>query len=120
MRTSDVVGEDERMDVEALRAATPGCAHRLHLNNAGAALLAQPTLDAMTAHLRLEAEVGGYEAATAAQDAIGATYAGIAGLLGGRADEVAPFDNATRAWNAASNALPRGPRGRVLSASAKY
>ena len=51
------------MDIEALRAETPGCAHRLHLNNAGAALLAQPTLDAMTAQLQLEAEIGGYEAA---------------------------------------------------------
>ena len=69
------------MDVEALRAETPGCARRLHLNNAGAALLAQPTLDAMTAHLRLEAAIGGYEAAAVAQDAVGATYAGIAGLL---------------------------------------
>jgi selenocysteine lyase/cysteine desulfurase len=86
------------MDVEALRAETPGCARRLHLNNAGAALLAQPTLDAMTAHLRLEAGIGGYEAAAAAQDAVGATYAGIARLLGGRADEVALFDNATHAW----------------------
>lgn len=52
----------------------PGCAHRVHLNNAGAALLAQPTLDAMLAHLRLEAEIGGYEAADAAQPQIAAAY----------------------------------------------
>lgn len=63
------------MDVEALRAATPGCRHRIHLNNAGAGLLAQATLDAMTAHLRLEAEIGGYEAADRARDAIAAVYA---------------------------------------------
>jgi len=43
------------MDIDALRAQTPGCAGRIHLNNAGAALLAQPTLDAMTAQLRREA-----------------------------------------------------------------
>ncbi|MGQ0716686.1 MAG: hypothetical protein ACT4NP_05090 [Pseudonocardiales bacterium] len=41
------------MDVDALRAVTPGCLNRVHLNNAGAALSAQPTLDAMTGHLRL-------------------------------------------------------------------
>ena len=52
------------MDIAALRAQTPGCASRIHLNNAGAALLAQPTIDAMTSHLRLETEIGGYEAAT--------------------------------------------------------
>ena len=102
MLSFHVAGKDGDVDVEALRAETPGCVHRLHLNNAGAALLAQPTLDAMTAHLRLEAEIGGYEAAAATQDAIGACYTGIAGLLGGRAGEVALFDNATHAWNAAT------------------
>jgi selenocysteine lyase/cysteine desulfurase len=108
------------VDVEALRAETPGCAHRLRLNNAGAALLAQPTLDAMTAHLRLEAEIGGYEAAAAAQDAIGATYASIAGLLGGRAGEVALFDSATHAWNAAFCSVPLGPGDRILTGRAEY
>jgi selenocysteine lyase/cysteine desulfurase len=120
MRTFEVAGEEECVDVEALRAATPGCVHRLHLNNAGAGLLAQPTLDAMTAHLRLEAEIGGYEAATAAQDAIGAAYAGIAGLLGGRAEEVALFDNATHAWNAAFYSVPLGPGDRILTGRAEY
>jgi selenocysteine lyase/cysteine desulfurase len=115
-----VAGEDGGVDVEALRAATPGCAHRLHLNNAGAALLAQPTLDAMTGHLRLEAEIGGYEAAAAAQEAIGVTYSGIAGLLGGRADEVALFDNATHAWNAAFYSVPLSPGDRILTGRAEY
>ena len=108
------------MDVEALRAETPGCAHRLHLNNAGAALLAQPTLDAMTAHLRLEAEIGGYEAAGEAEEAIAATYAGIASLLGGQADEVALFDNATHAWNAAFYSVPIGLGDRILTGRAEY
>lgn len=108
------------MDVEALRAETPGCARRLHLNNAGAALLAQPTLDAMTAHLRLEAEIGGYEAAAAAQDAVAACYAGIAALVGGRASEVALFDNSTHAWNAAFYSVPLGPGDRILTGRAEY
>jgi hypothetical protein len=64
----------------------------VHLNAAGAALLSQSTLDVMTGHLRLEAEVGGYEAAEAAHDPIGNTYAAIAELVGGRSDEVALFD----------------------------
>ena len=56
-------GAHAMMDIDALREQTPGCARRIHLDNAGAALLAQPTPDAMTGHLRLEAEIGGYEAA---------------------------------------------------------
>jgi selenocysteine lyase/cysteine desulfurase len=108
------------MDVEALRAITPGCAHRVHLNNAGAGLLSQPTLDAMTAHLQLEAQIGGYEAADAAGEQIGATYAAIAELVGGAADEVALFDNATHAWNAAFYSIPLGPGDRILTGEAEY
>ena len=35
------------LDLARLRAETPGSAHRMHLNNAGAALMPQPVLDAM-------------------------------------------------------------------------
>jgi len=62
-----------RMDLDQLRAQTPGCLHRIHLNNAGAALMSRSTLEAMTAHLRLEAEIGGYEAAAQAQEQIDST-----------------------------------------------
>jgi hypothetical protein len=43
------------IDIAALRAVTPGCAHRVHLNNAGAALLTEPTIATMTGYLDLEA-----------------------------------------------------------------
>ena len=108
------------MDIDALRAETPGCAHRTHLNNAGAALLAQPTLDAMSRHLRLESEIGGYEAAAAAWDAVEATYDSIAELVGGRSDEIALFDNATHAWNAAFYSIRFGPGDRILTGRAEY
>ena len=108
------------IDVDTLRAATPGCAHRVHLNNAGAALMSQRTLDPMTEHLRLEAEIGGYEAADAARDGIQDTYPAIAELVGGRAGEVALFDNATHAWNAAFYSVALGPGDRVLTGRAEY
>jgi len=108
------------VDVDALRALTPGCAHRVHLNNAGAGLLAQPTLDAMIGHLRRESEIGGYEAADAAQDAIAAVYGAVADLVGGTADEVAFFDNATHAWNAAFYSIPLQAGDRILTGRAEY
>jgi selenocysteine lyase/cysteine desulfurase len=108
------------VDIDAVRAQTPGCAGRIHLNNAGAGLLAQPTLDAMTAQLRREAEIGGYEAAAEAQDAVAATYDAIAGLVGGRSDEIALFDNATHAWNAAFYSVPLRSGDQILTGRAEY
>jgi selenocysteine lyase/cysteine desulfurase len=108
------------VDIDALRAQTTGCTGRIHLNNAGAGLLAQPTLDAMTAQLRREAEIGGYEAAAEAQDAIAAAYDVIAGLVGGRSDEIALFDNATHAWNAAFYSVPLRSGDQILTGRAEY
>jgi selenocysteine lyase/cysteine desulfurase len=108
------------MDVEALRAQTPGCAHRTHLNNAGAALMSTTTLAAMTDQLRLESEIGGYEAAARIGDEVEGTYAALAELVGGDPAEIALFDNSTRAWIAAFYAVPLGPGDRILTGRAEY
>jgi selenocysteine lyase/cysteine desulfurase len=108
------------MDIQALRAETPGTRNRVHLNNAGAALLSRPTIDAMTAHLRREVEIGGYEAAAEARDDIESTYGLIADLVGGSAGEIALFDNATHAWNAAFYSIPLSRGDRILTGRAEY
>jgi hypothetical protein len=40
-------------------------AGRIHLNNAGAALMPRPVLETVMGRIRKEAEMGGYEAASA-------------------------------------------------------
>lgn len=77
------------LDVAAERAATPGCATVAHLNNAGAALPTATTLATVIDHLRLEAEIGGYEAETAEWDRVLGVRASVAALLGASPDEVA-------------------------------
>jgi selenocysteine lyase/cysteine desulfurase len=108
------------MDVDRLRAETPGTEHRTHLNNAGAALMSRRTLAAMTDQLELEATLGGYEAAERVADRIEATYAGMARLLGARRAEIALFDNSTHAWNAGFYAVPFRPGDRILTSRAEY
>lgn len=107
-------------DLDALRAETPGCAHRVHLNNAGAALMTRSTLAAITGHLELEARIGGYEAAAAAGPAIDDTYAGLARLVGGEPSQIALFDNSTRAWCAAFYSIPFQRGDRILTGRDEY
>jgi selenocysteine lyase/cysteine desulfurase len=61
-------------DVERARRETPGAARVAHLNNAGSALPPAAVTDAVIAHLRLEAEIGGYEAADAVADRVEGVY----------------------------------------------
>jgi cysteine desulfurase/selenocysteine lyase len=108
------------IDLARARADTPGCREVAHLNNAGAGLVPSPVLNAVVDHLRREAEIGGYEAATERQDRIEHTYDALAGLLGCQRSEVALVENATRAWDMAFYAFPLGPGDRVLTAQAEY
>lgn len=108
------------LDLARARRDTPGCDHVLHFNNAGAALMPRPVLDATVAHLELEARIGGYEAAARVQDRVERVYDAAATLLGCRRDEVAVVENATRAWDMAFYSLPLGPGDRILTAQAEY
>jgi cysteine desulfurase / selenocysteine lyase len=91
-----------------------------HLNNAGAALPPSAVTDAVIAHLRLEAEIGGYEAADAAHDQVEAVYPALARLLGCQPGEIAVVENATRAWDMAFYSLAFKPGDRILTARAEY
>ncbi len=108
------------INLERARQDTPGCENVLHFNNAGAALTPQPVLDATIAHLQLEAQIGGYEAAKQANQAVENVYDVTARLLGCQRDEIAIVENATRAWDMAFYSLPLGPGDRILTAFSEY
>lgn len=103
-----------------LRSDTPGCLTRVHLNNAGAALPPQVVLDTVVAHLRREAEIGGYEAATEAGARLQTVYASLGRLVGAPASSIALTSSATDSFLRAFLSIPFVAGDRVLIAQAEY
>ncbi len=102
------------------RADTPGCAERIHLNNAGAALPPAVVRDAVVAHLVRESEIGGYEAADEAAERIQGTYEAVAALVGARARNIAVVENATVAFAQALQAFDFRPGDVIVTSRADY
>ena len=101
----------------AWRRDTPGCANRTHLNNAGAALMPQPVIDAISGHLTLESEIGGYEAAASAAPRTVDCYAALAELVGAQPHNIAIRSSATSAYQSALSSFDFA-RGDVIVTSA--
>ncbi|MBX4876872.1 aminotransferase class V-fold PLP-dependent enzyme [Rhizobium bangladeshense] len=108
------------LDLLRLRADTPGTKNRNHLNNAGAALMPSPVIEAVVGYLRREGEIGGYEAAAESNSLLEGTYDSLATFVNCGRDEIAIAENATIAWQRAFYSLSFGPGDRILTASAEF
>ena len=107
-------------DLARARRETPGCERVVHFNNAGAALMPQPVLDAVVNHLQLEAAIGGYEAKEKNLEAVERVYDAAARLINCSPVEIAFIENATRAWDMAFYSIPFKPGDRILTAKSEY
>lgn len=95
-----------RLDIEALRAETPGCATSIHFNHAGASLMSAATLAAVTEQLRREALYGPHEASVAVQGRLDQARADAARLLNATPAEIAFTSSGSAGWGLAFAALP--------------
>jgi selenocysteine lyase/cysteine desulfurase len=102
------------------RADTPGCAHRIHLNNAGAALMPKPVVDAVTAHLQRETDCGGYESSDAAEEKIAEAYEHLARLVAAHTRNIAIVENATVAFFQALSAFDFTPGDVIVTTRNDY
>ncbi|WP_280344530.1 aminotransferase class V-fold PLP-dependent enzyme [Nocardia neocaledoniensis] len=109
------------MDLDAIRAATPGLANgQVFLDSAGSSLPPTVVTDTVIGHLRREAEIGGYRAANERLDDLAAVKTSIARLIGATADTIALSDSATRSWADFAYSIPLRPGDRVLISGADY
>ncbi|MFI5499373.1 aminotransferase class V-fold PLP-dependent enzyme [Nocardia asteroides] len=109
------------LDLAAIRAATPGLSEgRIFLDSAGSSLSPTVVTEAVIAHLRREAEIGGYRAANERLDDLAAVKTSIAALIGATPDTIALSDSATRSWADFAYSIPLRPGDRILISEADY
>ena len=108
------------IDLERVRAETPGCLERVFLDSAGSSLPPAPVLDVVLGHLRREAEVGGYVAEEERAADLARLRESLARLLGCAAEDVALLDSATRAWTQLFYAVPLAAGDRILLSRSEY
>ena len=114
----------DSLEIDQLRADTPGCSHVIHLNNAGSALPPSVVVDTMIEHLRLEQMMGGYEAFQHESDRFKQIYRSIATLLNAKPENIALTQSATEGWDRAFGAIAFTqnftPDTRMLVSSSEY
>ncbi|HEY7790213.1 MAG TPA: aminotransferase class V-fold PLP-dependent enzyme [Vicinamibacterales bacterium] len=100
-------------DLQRLRAETPGCAERIHLNNAGAALMPESVIRTIQEYIVLESRIGGYEAADASAEAVEAAYRVVADLVSAAPRNIAFTEHATASYVQALSSI-RFERGDLI------
>ncbi|RLE13956.1 MAG: aminotransferase [Actinobacteria bacterium] len=108
------------IDVDRLRAETPGTRNVIHLNNAGSSLMPQPVIDAIHRYLDHEIGYGGYETQSVFADELDSVYGTIAELINASSTEIAISDSATRAWDMAFYSMPFDEGDRILTTTTEY
>lgn len=96
----------EANEIDIFRKDTPGTEERIHLNNAGAALMPQVVIDKIKEIIDQEAITGGYETMMDRQEEVSEAYEAIGRLLGTDGSHIAFSKSATDAYSVALSSVP--------------
>ena len=108
------------LDLERVRADTPGCLDKAFLDSAGSSLPPNVVVETVIAHLRREAEIGGYRAASECLDDLAGVKLSIGALINAPASAIALSDSATRSWTDFFYAQRFAPGDRILISEVEY
>ncbi|NKY34370.1 aminotransferase class V-fold PLP-dependent enzyme [Nocardia speluncae] len=109
------------VDEQRVRADTPGVGNgAVFLDSAGSSLPPRVVTETVIGHLRREAEIGGYRAASERLDDLAGVKTVIGELINATPGTIALSDSATRAWSDFFYAVPLRPGDRILISGADY
>ncbi|MET7771561.1 aminotransferase class V-fold PLP-dependent enzyme [Nocardia sp. NPDC005366] len=110
-------------DVRRARADTPAYdsdTGMVFLDSAGSSLPPRVVVDTVIGHLRREAAIGGYRAASERLPDLTAVKTAIGELINAAPGSIALSDSATRSWADFFYSVPLGPGDRVLISGSDY
>jgi len=93
-------------EIARFRKETTGCTNVIHLNNAGSGLMPDVVSRAVQDHIKLESEIGGYEAAALRAATIREFYVQAGKLLNCKAANIAFTSSATDSYTRALSSIP--------------
>jgi selenocysteine lyase/cysteine desulfurase len=93
-------------EITTFRNETNGCKNVIHLNNAGAGLMPNSVTQVQLDHIKLESEIGGYEAAALMASEIQNFYIQCAKLFNCKPTNVAFTASATDSYTRALSSIP--------------
>jgi selenocysteine lyase/cysteine desulfurase len=93
-------------EIEKFRNDTNGCRYVNHMNNAGAGLMPDVVTQSVQEHIKLESEIGGYEASAWKAQAVHEFYEQAALLVNTKPTNIAFTASATDSYTRALSSIP--------------
>ncbi|HKO80681.1 MAG TPA: aminotransferase class V-fold PLP-dependent enzyme, partial [Chitinophagaceae bacterium] len=93
-------------EIISFRKETAGCNNVIHLNNAGAGLMPNIVTQSQLEHIKLESQIGGYEASALKAETIQQFYIQAAALFNCKPSNIAFTASATDSYTRALSSIP--------------